>query len=150
MKPGLHSNKDVWAGLMFAGIGVGAMFIARNYPFGTSLRMGPGYFPLVLGGILVLFGIYILLRGLRVREKIAGNWSVRALIVLPLAMVLFGFLMDLLGFIPALAVLIFGAAAASREFKFVEVLLLTVLLTTLSVATFVWGLGLPYPLIKFF
>jgi hypothetical protein len=111
--------------------------------------MGPGYFPRVLGGILFLFGIYVMVRGLRSNEKIEGNWSIRALIVLPLAMVLFGVLMGFLGFIPALVTLIFGSAAASREFKFIEILLLTVLLTSLSVAMFIWGLGLPYPLIKF-
>ncbi|MBA4422526.1 MAG: tripartite tricarboxylate transporter TctB family protein [Syntrophus sp. (in: bacteria)] len=148
MKLAFRNNRDFWAGLMFAGIGASAMFIARNYPFGNSLRMGPGYFPRVLGGVLILFGAYVMVRGLRSNEKIGGNWSIRALIVLPLAMVLFGVLMDSLGFIPALAALIFGSAAASREFKFVEVLLLTVLLTSLSMAMFIWGLGLPYPLIK--
>ena len=150
MKLVFRNNKDFWTGLMFSGIGVAAMFIARNYPFGTTLRMGPGYFPRALGGILIFFGVYVMVRGLRSNEKIEGNWSIRALIVLPLAMVLFGILMDLLGFIPALVALIFGSAAASREFKFVEILLLTVLLTSLSVAMFIWGLGLPYPLIKFF
>jgi hypothetical protein len=150
MKLAFRNNRDFWAGLMFAGIGAAAMFIARNYPFGSTLRMGPGYFPRVLGGILLLFGIYVMARGLYVHEKIEGNWSIRALIVLPLAMVLFGILMGFLGFIPALVTLIFGSAAASREFKFVEVLLLTLLLTSLSVAMFIWGLGLPYPLIKLF
>ena len=149
MKPAFRNNRDFWAGLVFAGTGVAAMFIARNYPFGSTLRMGPGYFPRVLGGILLLFGIYVMVRGLRSHEKIEGNWSIRALIVLPLAMVLFGVLMGFLGFIPALVTLIFGSAAASREFKFIEILLLTVLLTSLSVAMFIWGLGLPYPLIKF-
>lgn len=149
MKLELRNNKDFWAGLVFAGTGAAAIFIARNYPFGTMLRMGPGYFPRVLGGILVLFGLYVMVRGLRINEKIESNWSVRALIVLPLSMVLFGFLMNFLGFIPALVALVFGSAAAGREFKFVEILLLTVLLTALSVALFVWGLGLPYPLINF-
>ncbi len=148
MKLRFRNNRDFWAGLMFAGIGAAALFIARNYPFGTTLRMGPGYFPRVLGGILILFGVYVMVRGLRSNEKIEGNWSIRALIVLPLSMVVYGILMDFMGFIPALAALIFGSAAASREFKFVEVLLLTVLLTLLSVAMFIWGLGLPYPLIK--
>ena len=57
------------------------MLIARNYPFGTALRMGPGYFPTVLGGILILFGLYLLVAGLRSSEQIAGSWSLRALIV---------------------------------------------------------------------
>jgi Tripartite tricarboxylate transporter TctB family len=91
-----------------------------------------------------------MIRGLRSNERIPGNWSLRALIVLPSSMVLFGVLMQYAGFIPALAALVFGAAASGREFKVVEVLLLTVLLAVLSVAVFIWGLGLPYPLIKGF
>lgn len=147
MKLEFSNSKDFWAGVMFIAIGALAIFIARGYAFGTTLRMGPGYFPSVLGGILILFGIYIMSKGLRIRsEKITGSWSPRALIVLPLSVILFGVLMNYLGFVPALVVLIFGSAAAGKEFKFFEVLLLTVLLTLLSVAMFIWGLGLPYPL----
>ena len=50
---------------MLIAIGAAAMFIARNYPFGTALRMGPGYFPMLLGGLLILFGLAILASGLR-------------------------------------------------------------------------------------
>lgn len=150
MKIEVRNNKDFWAGLMLIGTGAMAIFIARDYPFGSTMRMGPGYFPSVLGGILVLFGIYITLMGLKRNEKIQGRWSLRALIVLPLSLVLFGVLMKHAGFMPALAALIFGSAAAGREFKFVEVLLLTVVLIGLSAAVFIWGLGLPHPLIKGF
>ena len=142
----LRSNKDFWAGAMLIAIGAMAIFIARNYTFGTSLRMGPGYFPIVLGGMLILFGLYILAVGLRRGEKIEGAWSLRALIILPLSLVLFGALIERAGFVPAMLVLIFGSATASTEFKFVEVLLFSLLLTALAVAVFVWGLGLPYPL----
>jgi hypothetical protein len=55
--------------------------------------------------------------------------------------------MEHAGFIPALVVLIFGSALAGKEFKFVEVLLLAIGLTVFSVALFIWGLGLPYPLL---
>ena len=150
MKLDLRSNKDFWAGLMFLIIGTVAILMARHYPFGTTLRMGPGYFPVVLSIIMIAFGIYVMLRGLRKKEKIPGNWSIRALIILPLSMVLFGVVMELAGFVPALVVLIFVAASSGRDFKFKEVLLLTVLLGALSVALFIWGLGLPYELIKGF
>lgn len=151
MKLAFRNNKDFWAGLVvFAGTGAGAIFIARDYPVGTTLRMGPGYFPTILGGILLLFGIYVMIRGLRSNEKIQGNWSIRALIVLPLSMVVFGVLMELAGFIPALAALIFVSAASGREFKFKEILLLTIFMEVVSIAAFIWGLGLPYPLIKGF
>jgi hypothetical protein len=150
MKIELRSNKDFWAGIMLIATGAASILIARNYPFGSTMRMGPGYFPNMLGGILVLFGIYVMVSGLCSGAKIQAHCSLRALIVLPLSVVAFGVLMKHAGFIPALAVLIFGSAFAGREFKFLEVLLLTVILTGLSVALFIWGLGLPYPLIRGF
>jgi hypothetical protein len=143
-------NKDFWSGVMLIAIGVLAVTIARNYPFGTSLRMGPGYFPSLLGGLLVLGGLHLLVKGLRSSDMIESGWSLRALILVPLSLVLFGFLMDRAGFIPALMVLIFGSAAAGKEFNLVEVLVLAVGLTILSVAVFIWGLGLPYPLLADF
>ena len=146
MKPQFLDSKDFWAGLMLIAVGTLAVVLARDYPLGTVLRMGPGYFPIILGGVLVLFGIYVLAKGLRSVDKIEVGWSARALIVLPLSLALFGFLMDRAGFVPALVVLIFGSAAAGSEFKLVEIVALTVVLTALSVAVFVWGLGLPYPL----
>ena len=150
MNIALRNNRDFWAGFMLIVFGVASIFIARDYPFGSTMRMGPGYFPSMLGGILVLFGVYVMIVGLRKGEKIAVRCSLRAVIVLPLSLIAFGVLMTHAGFIPAMAALVFGSASAGREFKFVEVLLLTVLLTGLSVAIFIWGLGLPYPLVKSF
>jgi hypothetical protein len=147
MKLTLANNKDVWAGLMLIAIGAGAIFVARNYPFGTALRMGPGFFPVVLGGLLIVFGLAVLAIGLRKGESMTGSWSLRALIILPLSLILFGLLMEYAGFVPAMLVLIVGSATASTEFRFLEVLLFAAGLTALSVAVFVWALGLPYPLI---
>ena len=147
MKLTLANNKDVWAGLMLIAIGAAAIFVARSYPFGTALRMGPGFFPVVLGGLLIVFGLAVLAIGLRKGESMAGSWSLRALIILPLSLILFGLLMEYAGFVPAMLVLIVGSATASTEFRFLEVLLFAAGLTALSVAVFVWALGLPYPLI---
>jgi hypothetical protein len=150
MKLDVLDNKDFWSGLMLIVIGGGAVLIARNYPFGSSLRMGPGYFPIVLGSILALFGLFFVARAVRSTERVEPGWSPRALIVISLALVLFGILMTHAGFVPALLVLIFGSAAASTEFKLGEVLLLSVGLTAFCVLVFIWGLGLPYPLIADF
>ena len=142
----IRNNRDVWAGVMLIATGAASVIIARNYAFGTSLRMGPGYFPSVLSGLLVLFGLYLVASGLRSNEKIAGGWSLRALVMLPLSLVMFGLLMEYTGFVPALMVLIVGSSAAGSEFNIKEALLLGMGLTAFAVALFIYGLGLPYPL----
>jgi hypothetical protein len=129
-------------------LGAVGMWIARDYPFGSALRMGPGYFPTVLGGMMIVFGVAVMMMGVKNNEKIKAHWSLRALIVLPLSPVVFGLLMEEAGFIPAMLVLIPFSAAAGREFKVVEVALVTIGLTILSTLMFIEGLGLPYPLIK--
>ena len=146
MKIPLFRNKDFLAGLMFIGIGSTAMIIARDYPFGSALRMGPGYFPSVLGGILFVFGLWVLAIGLIRKEPVKRTWSVRALIILPLTALVFGFLMETAGFVPALLVLSIMAATASPKFRMLEQSILAVGLTVLSVALFIYGLNLPYPL----
>ena len=147
MKIPLHDNKNFMSGLFFIGVGGLGIFMAQDYPMGTALRMGPGYFPIVLSGMLILFGIYCLVQGLLKPEPLPGNWSVRALIILPVATVIFGLLMEHAGFIPALIALVLISAYAGNEFKFLEVILLAVGLTIGAWALFIWGLGLPYPLI---
>jgi len=141
-------RKDFWSGVMLIIIGAGALFIARNYQFGTSLRMGPGYFPTVLSAGLVAFGVYFVLQGLRAgAEKLEGSWSLRALVIVPLSLVVFGLLIDRAGFIPAMLALIIISAAASKEVRPVEILLFSVFLTAMCVVVFIWALGLPYELI---
>jgi hypothetical protein len=133
---------------MFLATGAGAMWVAREYPFGSTRSMGPGYFPVVLGGLLAILGVVIMLRGLRSSQALDAGWSARGLIMLPLAVIAFGVLMEKAGFVPALAVLVLLSAAAGKEFRLKEVALLAVCLVAVSVALFVWGLGLPYALIK--
>jgi hypothetical protein len=146
MKLEFLERQDFWAGLFLIVTGAAAIIISRNYEFGSALRMGPGYFPSVLGGLLILFGLYVGGMSLRAGEKLAGSWSLRAAIVLTISLVLFGYLIDRVGFVPAMIVLIFGSALASTQFRFIEVLLFSILLTALCVVVFIWALGLPYPL----
>ena len=146
MKIPLYKNKDFLAGLMFIGIGSTAMIMARDYPFGSALRMGPGYFPSVLGGILIAFGLWTLVIGLIRQEPVKRTWSVRALIILPLTALVFGIMMEKAGFVPALLLLALMSATASPKFRIVEQGVLAIGLTVLSVGLFIYGLGLPYPL----
>ena len=137
-------NKDFWSGVMLLVIGLGAGWIAQGYPMGTVLRMGSGYFPTVLSAILCVFGIILMFRSIKTTESIEGGWSFRALIILPVAFALFGFLLDRAGFVPAMLVLIIGAALAGSEFRLIEVVSVAVLLTVMSIGIFIYGLGLPY------
>ena len=147
MKFDLRTNRDFLAGLLFIVLGGLAVALARDYPIGSTMRMGPGYFPTVLGGILLLFGVYVLLRGVRSGDKVKGEWGYRPLALIALSIVLFGFLLDRVGMVPAIVATLFVAAAAGREFRVKEVLLLAVVMTAFSVAVFSYGLKLPYPLL---
>ncbi|MGQ9694921.1 MAG: tripartite tricarboxylate transporter TctB family protein [Thermodesulfobacteriota bacterium] len=144
------ANRDFWGGIMLIMIGTGAVFIARDYHFGSVLHMGPGFFPTMLGIILTSFGLTIMIKGLMKGEKVRGVVSLRALIILLLSLILFGFLVERVGFVPALGALVFCSAYASKEFKFLEVFLLIGALILLSISLFIWGLGLPFSLIKSF
>ncbi|MGB9700459.1 MAG: tripartite tricarboxylate transporter TctB family protein [Thermodesulfobacteriota bacterium] len=146
----MSKNKDFWGGVMLLVIGAGAVIIARDYHFGSVLHMGPGFFPTILGVILILFGLTIMIRGLIKGEQMRGFVSWRALILLSFSLIFFGILIERAGLIPALAALIFCSAYASREFKLLEVFLLIGVLILISVSLFIWGLGLPFTLIKSF
>ena len=146
MKTPLLDNRDFLAGLLFLAIGGVAFVTALNYPFGTLERMGPGYFPRILAGVLVVFGVVTLVRGLRSGAAVQGRWAWLPLFLLTLSLVSFGFLMEHVGLIPALVVMFFVAARAGPEFKFGEVLVLTAIMCLAATAIFIWGLKLPYPL----
>ena len=147
MKPALPSGKDFLAGLIFLVIGAGAIIVARDYPFGTAMRMGSGYFPTVLGAILVGFGVFLIARGARSEERAAMTWGWKPLVCIVAAMALFGFLLTRLGLVPALVALFFTAAAGGREFRFGEVLALTAVMTLFAVVVFVYVLKLPFQLV---
>ena len=146
MKQDFRTSKDVLAGLLFLAIGTGAIAVARDYPFGTAMRMGSGYFPTVLGGILVLFGAFLVVRGARSRERMAITWGWKPLACIVLSMVLFAFLMPRFGLVPALVALFFVSAFGGREFRAKEVLALTVVMTAFAVIVFVYVLKLPFQL----
>ena len=142
----LSGNKDFVAGLLFALIGGFAMALAFGYPLGTTMRMGPGYFPATLGGILVLFGLVILARGLRSGERVSEPWGWRPLGWALLSLLLFGFLVTRLGLVPALVAMLVTASLAGRELRWRETLVLTVVMTAFAVALFVYGLKIPFRL----
>ncbi len=70
-----RNNKDFWSGMLLLFFGILGFYMALSYPFGTSLRMGPGYFPRILASIIIAFGLFVLIRGIRSGEKVKGVWG---------------------------------------------------------------------------
>jgi len=146
MKVELRNNMDFLAGLLMIVVGAGAFYMALSFPYGSALRMGPGYFPRILSCILIGFGVFVLIRGLIRGEAVKGRWGWKPLGLIVLALIGFGWTMENFGFFPALAVLFIVGSLAGYEFKLVEVLLLTVAMSAFAWAVFIYGIGLPYPL----
>ena len=142
----LRNNRDALAGLLFGAIGVMTYIGAEDYPMGFVERMGPGYFPTMLGVILTLFGICIFARGLLSGEPVKGEWGWKPLALITLSILLFGFLMERFGLVPAIVAVFFLSSLAGHEFRLMETLLLTLLMGAFAVGVFFYGLKLPYPL----
>ncbi len=143
----IKNQEDFWAGLMFVGFGVLAMVISMDYPFGTASRMGPGYFPMVLGGMMLTLGAIVALMALKSDEKKdVTPFAWRPMIMLSVGFLVFGWGIDHIGFIPSLFGMILVTAAAGRTFKWGEVLIMTAVLIAGAVGVFIYGIELPYPL----
>lgn len=135
--------KDFWTGVMFLVVGLSAVLIGRDYAMGTAGRMGPAYFPTVLGGLLsVIGGIAVFRSFKRVGDPIE-KFHLKPLLTVLAAVVLFGVLMRGAGLAPAAVVLIMVSACASPQFKWHEALLLALGMTGFAVMVFVKLLGLP-------
>lgn len=141
----IKAPKDFWAGLMFIGFGIGFAAVAQNYSMGTAVRMGPAYFPTMLGGLLALLGLAIFIQSLVVEGPKVPQFLFRPLVLIILAIVLFGILLKPLGMVLAAAVLVVLGALGGHEFRWKEVAILYVVLAIFSVLVFVKGLGLPFP-----
>lgn len=142
MKFQLRNNKDFFAGLLFIFIGLGAFLIAqKNYPMGTTRSMGPGYFPMALSIIMVAFGIIMIIRGLIKNDQIAGGWGIRPLALVTLGIIVFGFFIERLGMAPSLLAMFFISALGGREFKFKEVLILSIVMIFAGWLIFIFGMG---------
>ena len=147
MKLKIKNQENFWSGAMFIGFGMFAIWIAaRNYPIGTAMRMGPGYFPTVVGGLLVVLGSIITLSSFTLEGEKIKPFAWRAVIMLGLGFAFFGWAIDRIGFVIGLFVMIFCSALAGREFKLRQVLIMIAILIIGAIALFIYGLELPYPL----
>lgn len=141
----IKSQKDFWSALLFIAAGLGFAAGALNYGFGSSAEPGPGLFPFGLGVLLAVLGAWLLFKSLSVESdggELVGRLPWRALIVVPLSVVVFGVAIEPLGLLVALPLLIGIASAAAGRFRLREVLLNIVVLTLGSWLIFIKAMGL--------
>ena len=152
----IKSQKDFWSGLMFSAVGVAFAWGATNYTIGEGARMGPGYFPLMLGILLTLIGIFIVFEALVVETEDGepvGKFAWKPLFFIIASNVVFGICLGgipklgipALGLIVGIYALTFIASMAGEEHKNKEVIFLATFLAILSYFAFIVLLKLQFP-----
>ncbi len=152
----IKSQKDFYSGLMFFVVGLVFAVGSRQYNLGEGAKMGPGYFPLMLGIILALLGAVITVKSLvssaAPNGDPIGKWAWRPLLFIIAANLLFGVMLGglpsiglpAMGLIAAIFALVILASLAGDEFRLKEVLILSCVLSVGCYATFVLLLRLPF------
>jgi hypothetical protein len=140
-------SRDFWSGVIFFAVGAASVGLGRGYPMGTTMRMGPGYFPTVLGGLLALIGLILVVRTLFKTGESVGPLAYGKAFLVTAANVLFALLLRRLGLVLALVLLVMVSAYASRRFRWRTGFALAVGLAIGSSIIFVWLLKLPIPML---
>jgi hypothetical protein len=144
----IKNQKDFWAGILVIGVGLFFAGVGTQYQFGTAAKMGPGYFPTVLGVITALLGAVVSLKALSSKAKSDPiekfDWFVLLFILGPVT--LFGLLLQPMGLAFSILVLVCIASFASHEFNWKSALINAVVLIVISFGIFVYGLNLQFPL----
>lgn len=146
----IKNQQDFWSGLMFMGIGAFfAIMSVSKYQIGTAARMGPGYFPLVLGILLLILGTIIAISGLRgqySKENDVQKFDWDLLVIFLGSIFLAALMLDNLGLYVSIASLVVFSSLASYEFSFKVALITAIFMMVFCYFAFVKGLGLIFPL----
>ena len=143
----IRGTKDFWSGLLYVCLGSGAILIAREYTMGTAVKMGPAYFPTILGGLLVLIGTIAVIRSFIVTGTPIDAFAFKGLAFVIGSTLLFGAIVRGAGLIVALPLLVIISAYASVRFRWRTTLIMAAGLATFCALVFVKGLGIPLPII---
>lgn len=141
----IRNPKDFWAGVLFIAFGLAAVIIARDYAMGSAGRMGPGYFPRGLGILLIVLGLILSLRAVRVDGPKIEFRSFKPLAIVLGSVVVFAMAAPKLGLIAATILLIVLSSTASHEFRLKEAIISSLALSVFTLAAFVYGLKLQLP-----
>lgn len=143
----IKNTKDLWAGVIFLFFGIATMVLAMGYQIGSAARMGPGYFPFFLGGVLTVLGLIIAVRSLvpGARAERIAPIHLRPILCVLLAVVLFGLLLPSLGLALSTVILVVLSSLGSHEFKLRDALVSSGVLVIVSLALFVYFLRIQAP-----
>jgi hypothetical protein len=143
----IRSPKDFCAALIYLAVGLSAIYIGRELPMGTALKMGPAYFPAVLGWLLAFIGLISLIRSFVEKGAPIPTFAWKPLLLITAATVVFGLLVRGAGLVVALPLFVMLTAYASVKFRWGPSLALAAAATVFCSIVFVKGLGVPLPLI---
>lgn len=143
----VKSEKDFIAGAIYVSLAVAFLWFGRDYKFGTAARMGPGYFPIVLGWILCGFGVISVIRSFFNDGEAIGAIASKPLAIITIATIVFGAIIGQAGLIFALPALVIISALASEQSVYdLKALIILIALTAFCILVFVKGLGVPMPI----
>lgn len=144
----IRNQQDFWAGVMFFAFGAGFVIAGSKYAYGTAERMGPGYFPAIVGVLLALIGIGVALGAMNVKAEVTQvkkfAWPSLFLIIGSVAV--FGMLLEVLGLVASIFLLVCIASFASHEFSWKASVLNAAALIAISLVVFVYLLDLQFTL----
>lgn len=139
----IRHPKDFWTGIIFLCVGLAAIIIGRDYTLGTAGKMGPAYFPTVLGSLLAFIGVIAVVRSFFRDGEPVGKFAVKEAVLILTGVLLFGFLIRGAGLVVAVFAVILFSAYASAKFKWMHGIALAAGMTIFAVIVFVKLLGLP-------
>jgi hypothetical protein len=139
----IRSQSDFWCGLLFVAIGLAVVVLAQNYRMGTPARMGPGYFPTLLGALMALLGVSLSLPAFAMDGEDVQRFHPRPLLFVLLAIAAFGIALPYLGLAAAIVALVAVGSFADPDLTPLEIAGIAVFLVVFSILIFVVLLGLP-------
>jgi hypothetical protein len=147
LNPIACNGKDFWTGLIYIVVGAAALIISRDYGMGTAVKMGPAYFPTILGGLLMGIGIISVLRSFLKAGSPIGVMAWKGLVLIVVATLLFGMIVRGAGLLIALPLLVIVSAFASTRFSWKTSLAEAAGITVFCIVVFLKGLGVPLPIL---
>jgi hypothetical protein len=138
---------DVEAGLFFTFFGGLTVVLSLQYRLGTIAMMGPGMFPLILGGFLTILGLVILASGFAGKGEEARPLPIRPIILVALSVVVFAVLLLTVGLLAAIPAQVVIALSASEHFTWKRAIILSATLLAFCWGVFVYFLGISVPLL---